>query len=158
MDKRFDEKFMNLALDEARCGVNEGHGGPFGAIIVLDGEVLVSAHNEVLVSKDPTAHAEVVAIRRASKLRDSFNLSDCIIYTTSEPCPMCLSAIHWAGIKKIRFGSSSVDVEKIGFDDHLIYEILKGNVSDNLDKSQVMRDDCLRLLDLWAKKDNKIKY
>src|SRR6056297_2664375 len=147
-----DNKFMSLAFDEAKRGVFENHGGPFGAVLVCNGEVLVSAHNEVLSSKDPTAHAEVVAIRRASKKMDSFDLSNCIIYTTSEPCPMCLSAIYWAGIKKVFFGSSSIDVEKIGFKDHLIYEILKGNALDELNKEQLMRDECLQLLNSWVEK------
>ena len=95
--------FMRIALKEAEKGMEKGEGGPFGAVIVKDGEIISKAHNEVLKTNDPTAHAEMVAIRRASKKLGRFNLSDCDIYSTCEPCPMCFSAIHWAKIKKLYF-------------------------------------------------------
>ena len=102
--------FMQVAIDEAREGMSHNHGGPFGAVIVKDGEIIAKSHNRVLHTNDPTAHAEIGAIRQASSILENFDLSDCEIYTTSQPCPMCLAAIYWARIEKIYFGTDKEEV------------------------------------------------
>jgi len=117
---------MALAVAEALRGAKKHHGGPFGAVVVRKGKVVAKAHNRVVVTNDPTAHAEVLAIRAAAKKLKNFDLRDCVLYASCEPCPMCLAAIHWARIKKVYFGSCSLDAKKIGFDDELFYEILNG--------------------------------
>ena len=101
--------YMQIAIEAAREGMESGAGGPFGAVIVKGGEVIAVAHNEVLATNDPTAHAEIVAIRKATAKLGRFDISDCTLYSTCEPCPMCLSAIHWAGIKKLYFGADRHD-------------------------------------------------
>lgn len=108
---------MDIAIKEATKGMRKGEGGPFGAIIVKNGKIIACAHNTVLKSKDPTAHAEVNAIRKASKKLKRFDLSDCEIYTSCEPCPMCFSAIHWARIPKIYYAATISDAKKAGFNE-----------------------------------------
>lgn len=120
------KKFMEKAVLEALEGVKERHGGPFGAAIIKDDEVIALGHNEVIATNDPTAHAEVVAIRKASKKLGRFDLSDCVLYTTCEPCPMCYSAAHWAKIPKIYYGATREDAADAGFDDSYLYEVLSG--------------------------------
>ncbi|MFN8153738.1 MAG: nucleoside deaminase [Bacteroidia bacterium] len=117
-----EEKFMKAAVEAALNGVREGKGGPFGAVIVKHGEIIASASNEVLASNDPTAHAEVNAIRQACKKLGSFQLTDCELYTTCEPCPMCLGAIYWARPSKVYFAASRYDAANAGFDDSFIYD------------------------------------
>ena len=152
-------QFMKAAIEEARKGFNRDHGGPFGAVIVKDGVLLANAHNEVLKTNDPTAHAEILAIRRACALLESYDLSDCEIYSTSEPCPMCFSAIHWSRLKKLYFGTTRDDVAVIGFDDSLIYDILSGKAQVVQMKSEnVERDSCLGLLAEWEAKPDKVLY
>ncbi|MDD4250915.1 MAG: nucleoside deaminase [Candidatus ainarchaeum sp.] len=114
--------FMKIALNEAKKGVSGKHGGPFGAVIVCDNKIIAKAHNMVLKNNDPTAHAEINAIRIASKKLKTVNLDNCILYSTCEPCPMCLSAIYWSRIKKIIFSCSRLDAKKAGFDDKKIYD------------------------------------
>ncbi len=152
-------QFMKLAIEEARKGFNSNHGGPFGAVIVKDGEIVASAHNEVLGTNDPTAHAEVLAIRKACALFESHNLSDCEIYSTSEPCPMCFSAIHWSRLKKLHFGTTRDDVAVIGFDDSLIYDILSGKAQVvQMESINIDRESCLGLLEEWEAKPDKVLY
>ena len=152
-------QFMKLAIEEARKGFNNNHGGPFGAVIVKNGEVIASTHNEVLKSHDPTAHAEVLAIRKACALLESHDLSDCEIYSTSEPCPMCFSAIHWSRLKKLHLGTTRYDVAAIGFDDSLIYDILSGKAqAAQMEILNVHRDRCLALLEEWDAKPDKVLY
>jgi len=151
--------FMRIALKEAEKGMEKGEGGPFGAVIVKDGEIISKAHNEVLKTNDPTAHAEMVAIRRASKKLGRFNLSDCDIYSTCEPCPMCFSAIHWAKIKKLYFICSKEEAAEIGFDDNYIYEVIRGEIKDKKLESIRMKDDfCHKLFEEWKQKTDKIEY
>lgn len=119
-------KYMQIAFDEARKGMRCGKGGPFGAVIVRDGEVLAAACNEVLLSNDPTAHAEILAIRSACRKLKNYDLSGCALYATGEPCPMCLSAIVWANIKTVYYASAACEAEKIGFRDNMIYRYLRG--------------------------------
>lgn len=117
--------YMQKAIIEAFRGMRAKHGGPFGAIIVRNNIIIASAHNTVLKKNDPTAHAEINAIRKASKKLRKFNLSDCEIYSTCEPCPMCLAAIEWARIKKLYYGCTREEAHKIGFSDKTIYEEIK---------------------------------
>ena len=126
MNKKKNE-FFNIAILEAEDGMKNNDGGPFGAVVVMDGKIIAQAHNEVISSNDPTAHAEIIAIRRASKKLGRFDLSDCELYSTCEPCPMCFSAIHWAKIKTLYFGCNNRDAAKIGFDDKFIYDVIRGN-------------------------------
>jgi guanine deaminase len=152
-------QFMKAAIEEARKGFNRNHGGPFGAVIVKDGVPIANAHNEVLKSNDPTAHAEVLAIRKACALLESYDLSDCEIYSTSEPCPMCFSAIHWSRLKRLYFGTTRDDVAVIGFDDSLIYDILTPKAQVAQMKSEnVDRVSCLGLLAEWEAKPDKVLY
>jgi len=150
--------FMQTAIDEARHGMDHNHGGPFGAVIVKDGEIISRAHNDVLRTNDPTAHAEILAIRQASEILDRFDLSDCEIYTTSEPCPMCLAAIYWARIRTIYFGSGKEDVARIGFDDSRFYELIKSGNDPELSRINIEKEKCLDLLKRWEKKPDKQMY
>lgn len=113
---------MDVAIQEAFAGMRANEGGPFGAVIVRDGKIIAKAHNEVLKTHDPTMHAEVNAIRKASKLLQQHHLEGCELYTTCEPCPMCLASAYWARIEKIYYGCTRKDAEDIGFDDNLFYE------------------------------------
>jgi len=148
-----------MAIEEARHGMEHNHGGPFGAIIVKNGKVLSRTHNEVLSSNDPTAHAEILAIRQASAVLERFDLSDCEIYTSSQPCPMCLAAIYWARIKTVYYGSDKDDVALVGFDDNLFYEYIRGESQDTeLKLINIERDEALKLLRQWSEKDDKQTY
>jgi len=154
-------KIMEIAVEEAIKGVKKGHGGPFGAVIVKDGKIIARGHNMVLKTKDPTAHAEIVAIRKASKKLKRFDLSDCELYTSCMPCPMCLSAIYWARIKKVYFGCDSKDAENIGFDDKRIYDFIKNdpvNTNGEIKFIQLERDQCLKAFELWQNKKDKTMY
>ena len=151
--------FMQAAIDEARKGMDHDHGGPFGAVIVKDGKIISRAHNEVLGTNDPTAHAEVLAIRQASAVLERFDLSDCEIYTSSQPCPMCLAAIYWARIKIIYFGTNKEDVAAIGFDDSRFYSYIRGEEQDGEPEMvNIDRDECLGLLREWENKSDKRLY
>jgi guanine deaminase len=154
-----NKKFMDLACKEALRGMNNNEGGPFGAVIVKDGEVIAKAHNRVIKTNDPTAHAEIVAIRKASKKLGRFDLSDCQIYSTCEPCPMCLAAIHWAKMKTLYYGCTKKDAASINFDDKFIYDVIKEVAKKpQVEKFQVERDACLRLFTAWKEKDDKVPY
>lgn len=150
-------KFMKIAYDEATKGMLKNEGGPFGAVIVKDGKVVSKAHNRVLKSNDPTAHAEVNAIRKACKKLKTFDLSGCEIYTTCKPCPMCLGAIFWARISKVYFGATDKDAAKAGFDDKLFYEMLDAN-EKSLNLKQIDAKTNAKLFDKWIKKSDKKMY
>lgn len=153
------EEIMKLCIEEAKKGVNSGQGGPFGAAIVKDGEIISLAHNTVVSGNDPTAHGEVNAIRQACQKLNTFDLKDCEIYTSAEPCPMCLSAIMWAGIKKVYYGCTAKDTEAIGFADKFIYDYMKGeNKEDVIQTIPLLRDECLEAFQAWKTKENKIDY
>jgi guanine deaminase len=150
---------MKKALDEAFKGMRSGEGGPFGAAIVKDGEIIAIGHNEVLKTNDPTAHAEIVAIRKATKKLGRFDLSDCEIYSTCEPCPMCYSAIHWAKMKKLYYGATRYDAAEIDFDDQYIYDVILGNATElQVEKQIIDHDECLGPFKEWAEKVDKIGY
>jgi len=151
--------FMSIAIREARRGMDRGEGGPFGAVVVRAGQVAAKAHNQVIKAHDPTAHAEILAIRRASKKLRRFDLSDCAIYSTCEPCPMCLAAIYWAKIRRLYFGCTKEDAARIRFDDRTIYGVLKGTVKrPRLKSVRTDRDACLGLFRAWARKRNRVQY
>ncbi|MDR3196364.1 MAG: nucleoside deaminase [Planctomycetaceae bacterium] len=152
-------KYMQLAYDAAQEGMNKNFGGPFGAVIVRRGEVVAVAHNEVLGTNDPTAHAEIVAIRRATEKLGRFNISDCEIYSTCEPCPMCLAAIHWAGIRKLYFGADRHDSTIGGFDDEFIYRLMEGTADSPLLQPEIIdKKPCADLFNIWNKKQDRIMY
>ena len=133
-----------------------GKGGPFGAVVVKDGEILSAASNEVLISHDPTAHAEMLAIRRACEKLQSHDLSGCTLYTTGEPCPMCLSAIIWANIRIIYYASTASEAEKIGFRDDMIYRCLRDGDGTVLEKRQVDCAEGLALYEEYRQSDHMI--
>lgn len=138
-------KFMQIAKENADKGILNNEGGPFGAVIVDENNNIISnGNNQVLNQKDPTAHAEIVAIREACKKLNTYDLSNCILYTSCEPCPMCLSAIIWANIKKVYYGCTKHDADKIGFRDDIIYQYLKGEKTDLIDLQEMDREECLK--------------
>lgn len=152
-------KFMKMAVDEAFYGIRKGDGGPFGAVIVKNGEVIAKGHNRVIIDNDPTAHAEVVAIREAGKALNDYNLKDCVLYTTCEPCPMCYSAIYWARIERVYYGADRKDAENIGFDDKHIYDILsKGEKQSEIVFEVVDCEECLDLFREYIKDEARKKY
>lgn len=150
---------MQLTIDQAFLGLRKNDGGPFGAVIVRGGKIIAKAHNEVIKTNDPTAHAEINAIRLATAKLKKFDLSDCEIYSSCEPCPMCFSAIHWAKIKKLYYGNSAKDAAKIGFDDQFIYDVIRGTSgSKQVSIKQICRKECLKPFERWQSKTNKIQY
>ncbi|MGH9463759.1 MAG: nucleoside deaminase [Vicinamibacteria bacterium] len=144
-------RFMEIAIAEAYRGIERGHGGPFGACVVLGGEVLATGHNEVLKSNDPTRHAEICAITRAAKHMSSPHFKGCEIYSTTEPCVMCFAAIHWAQIPRLYFGTTVGDVKRLGFNELVV----SNQTLKRLGKSKVnvtagvMLDECRGLLKSW---------
>src|SRR5579863_9486474 len=155
MDNRFMARAIQLSLDN----VVSGEGGPFGAVIVKNGEIVAEGVNRVTATNDPTAHAEVVAIRLACAKLGGFELHECEIYTSCEPCPMCLGAIYWARLARIYFGNIAADASKIGFDDSLIYrEIAQPHAQRKIPMIQMMREQALAAFRAWENKPNKIEY
>jgi len=134
-------------------------GGPFGAVIVKDNKIIAEGTNQVTINNDPTAHAEVVAIRNAAAYLNDFNLSGCEIYTSCEPCPMCLSAIYWARIDKIWFANTRNDAKNIGFDDSLIYDEVSMPLEERkIPIKQFLRQEGLTAFQLWTQKSDKVEY
>ncbi|MDH4129067.1 MAG: nucleoside deaminase [Spirochaetota bacterium] len=153
------EYYMNEAIKLSMKAVIKDLGGPFGAVIVKDGKIISKGHNKVTSNNDPTAHAEITAIRNACKTLNTFKLTGCIIYTSCEPCPMCLSAIYWSRIEKIYYANTRTDAAKIGFDDDFIYEELKlDNKVRKLQMEQIMRKEALDAFQSWSIKIDKIEY
>jgi guanine deaminase len=155
-----DEEYMRLAIEDAYKGIKAGHGGPFGAVIVKNGEVLGVDHNMVLINNDPTQHAEVRAITQVSPKEGTYDLSGCVIYATTEPCPMCFSAIHWARIDRLVFGTYIEDVWKLGFNEMPI----PAEQMKELGKCPIeiqggfLREECLKLLEDWNNMPDKKVY
>ena len=151
-------EYMKLAKEMAENGHRNGEGGPFGAII-LDkaGNIIAKGNNKVIISHDPTAHAEVVAIREASKKLGTYDLSECTLYTSCEPCPMCLSAIIWANIKEVYYACTKKDAANIGFRDDAIYEYLKGNNKDLINLHHIDRNECISVFEEYQR-ENKTIY
>ena len=151
--------FMQKAIDLSIENVRSGKGGPFGAVVVKDGKIIAQGANSVTSHNDPTAHAEVMAIREACKVLGTFQLTDCDIYTSCEPCPMCLGAIYWARPSKVYYANSKKDAADINFDDDFIYaEIAKPLNERSLKFIQLSREEALEAFKLWAANQDKIDY
>jgi tRNA(Arg) A34 adenosine deaminase TadA len=154
-----DNPFMARAIQLSVENVRSGRGGPFGAVVVKDGGIVAEGVNRVTANKDPTAHAEVLAIRDACHKLNLFELKGCDLYTSCEPCPMCLGAIYWARMDKIYFGSLAEDAAKIGFDDSAIYEELSQPYSQRgIPMIPMMREEALAAFRAWQEKADKIRY
>ena len=148
---------MKLGIDKARETMNKNYGGPFGAVIVKNNEVIAIASNTVLKDNDPTAHAEINAIREACKKLNTYDLSNCTLYATGYPCPMCLSAIIWANIKEVYYGTELKDAETLGFrDDHIYNFIRNNNIGKILNLSRLDREECLKLFEEYKNNNKKI--
>ncbi len=151
-------EYMQIAIKEARIGINSGHGGPFGAVIVKNGKIIGKGHNQVIKNNDPTCHGEMMAIHDACSTLQTFDLTGAEIYTTGEPCPMCLAAILWANIKKVYYGCNIIDTEKIGFRDSAFYEFQNNETAKKEFMEEIGRDECLKLYEEYQKIDGKINY
>ena len=145
-------RYMLQAIKDALVGVQKNHGGPFGAVIVKNDKIIAKAHNMVVKLNDCTAHAEINAIKKASKKLGTFDLSECDIYTTCMPCPMCMGAIKWANIKTVYYGATSEDADSIGFRDKDFYD------KDFLNIKNIDREACLEPLKVWQAKEDKVIY
>ena len=151
-------KFMKRAIALSENSANST-GGPFGCVIVKDEKIIAEGSNEVTYTNDPTAHAEIVAIRKACRKLNTFNLSGCDIYTSCEPCPMCLSAIYWSHINTIYFANTREDAKKINFDDSMIYSEFTKKIEDRkIPIKQMLREEALKAFEIWDKKKDKIEY
>ena len=145
-------EYMKIAKEMAEKGSSTNEGGPFGAVITdKEGNIIATGNNQVLLNNDPTAHAEVTAIRNACKKLNTYDLSGYVLYTSCEPCPMCLSAIIWSNIKDIYYACTREDAANIGFRDDLIYEYLKGNNQDIITLKQIDRDQCIETFKKYKK-------
>lgn len=154
-----DRQFMSRAVELAKMGVDMNLGGPFGCVVAKDGLIVGEGSNRVTSTNDPTAHAEIIAIRDACERLDTFQLDGCTIYTSCEPCPMCLGAIYWARPDKVFYACTREDAANIGFDDDFIYEELeKSNDKREMVLLNFMRDEALEIFRSWAAKGDKIKY
>ena len=154
-----DHDFMRAAIALSHRVMEEGKGGPFGAIIVRDGEIIAEGHNQVTSANDPTAHGEVMAIREACRKLGTFALKDCEIYTSCEPCPMCLSAIYWARLRRMVYANSRHDAARIGFDDEFLYqEVAKAIDARLLPTTRLLEDEAIEAFKAWDANPDKIPY
>lgn len=154
-----DKYFMRAAIKLAEKGVDSNSGGPFGAVVVKDNEIIAEGFNSVTSTNDPTAHAEIIAIREACKKLNSFQLDDCVIYTSCEPCPMCLGAIYWARPKKVFFAGNREDAAEFDFDDQFIYDELGKEMSGRQIKFEnLIREEALPVFKKWKDKTDKTEY
>ena len=151
--------FMRRACELAALSVEKGC-GPFGCVITdQESNILAEGHNKVTELNDPTAHAEIVTIRKACEILETYNLSNCKLYTSCEPCPMCLSAIYWSRIKNVYYANTRSDAKKIGFDDEFIYDEIKKEINDREIKMiQITTDNTFESFDLWLNKKDKLLY
>jgi tRNA(Arg) A34 adenosine deaminase TadA len=153
------DQFMREAIKEAEAGMRGGRGGPFGCVIVRAGKVVARGHNRVTSTNDPTAHAEVTAIREACTALGRFSLEDCELYTSCEPCPMCLAAIYWARIPRVFYGNTRGDAAAIGFDDDFIYQQIPLPPERRaIDMKLILRDEAQGAFKEWMTKADKVKY
>jgi len=153
------EEFMKEAIRLAVMNMENGHGGPFGCVIVKNGEVIASAFNEVLKNNDPTAHAEILAIRRACEKLNTYQLDGCEVYTSCEPCPMCLGAIYWSRPSKVYFAASRIDAAEAGFDDNHIYDQLNLPLPNRvIPFEQIMQQEVKKVFNKWVEMKLNIKY
>jgi len=153
------DSFMARAIELSLENIRSNQGGPFAALIVKDAEIISEGTNRVTSTNDPTAHAEIVAIREACRKLGQFDLTGCEIYATCEPCPMCLGAIYWARLARIYFANTAADAAKIGFDDSLIYDEIRHTLTERLiPMIPLMRDDAVRVFRAWEVKPDKVSY
>ncbi|XLQ20581.1 MAG: nucleoside deaminase [Candidatus Moraniibacteriota bacterium] len=153
------EYFMKEAIKLSLKGMQNDDGGPFGAVVVKNNEIIAKGNNEVTSQNDPTMHAEIVAIRNACKTLSTFDLSDCILYTSCEPCPMCLGAVYWSRFERVYYANTKEDAANIEFDDEFIYEELELTKENRkLPMEQLMRNDAIEVFKKWEEKSDKIKY
>ncbi|OFX88391.1 MAG: tRNA-specific adenosine deaminase [Bacteroidetes bacterium GWF2_33_16] len=158
MNKINDEFFMRKAIELSVNNIDE-NGGPFGAVIVKNGEIIAQGVNRVTKNIDPTAHAEVNAIREASQKLGTFDLSGCVLYSSCEPCPMCLGAIYWAHLDKLFYANTKVDAKNIGFDDSFIYEEIElPKEKRKIPTIQILNREAMAAFEKWRTKDDKIEY
>ena len=151
--------FMARAIQLSIDNVRSGRGGPFGAVVVKNGSIVAEGANQVTSTNDPTAHAEMVAIREACRKLAAFDLEACEIYTSCEPCPMCLGAIYWARLSRVYFANADADASQVGFDDSLIYrELAQPHSQRKIPMIQMMRDAALAAFRAWEERPNKIEY
>ena len=154
MNNEFMLRAIKLSIESVKTG-----GGPFGSVIVRDNKIISEGFNKVTTTNDPTAHGEIVAIREACKKLNNFNLSGSELYSSCEPCPMCLSAIYWGRIDKVYYANTRKDAQEIDFDDSLIKSEFKKNIDKRkIPMIQIMRNEALKAFELWDKKSDKIKY
>lgn len=151
-------EYMKIAKELSEENLKTNDGGPFGAVVVKEGKIIGKGSNKVLEKNDPTAHAEIVAIREACKSIESYDLSNCEIYTSCYPCPMCLSAIIWSNIKKVYYGNTAKDAEKIGFRDELIYEYIKSPDKKLLNLECIDREETIKVFKEYIEKKDKEIY
>ena len=153
-----NNKFMKRAIKLSIESINN-NGGPFGCVIVKDNEIISEGFNMVTSQNDPTAHGEIVAIRNACKKLKIFNLNGCELYSSCEPCPMCLSAIYWSHIDKVFFGNTRLDAAKIGFDDNFIYDEFSKDIEiRKIPLVQILKEEAKEAFNIWEKKPDKIEY
>lgn len=158
-DEKRPEHYLQLAVAEARKGMSEKEGGPFGAVIVQNGRVIARGHNRVLATNDPTAHSEIVAIREATRSLGTYDLSGCVMYSSCEPCPMCFSAIHWARIDRVYYGAGRDDAARIGFDDKLLYDMLSGRAEKSIPEMVYTPDKgCVDIIDDYVTAEDGVIY
>ncbi|MBU0674968.1 MAG: nucleoside deaminase [Proteobacteria bacterium] len=154
-----NEEFMVEAIRLSTDKMKSGEGGPFGAVIVRNNTIVAMGWNRVTSTNDPTAHAEIVAIREACRILETFWLGDCELYVNCEPCPMCLAALYWAGIRTVYFGATRHDAAAIGFADNYIFdELIKPVDSRNLKMEQLLREKALVAFEIWDKMEDKVEY
>ena len=154
-----EEKFMQEAINLSRSGIMNNEGGPFGCVIVKDDIIIGKGNNRVISDNDPTAHAEVVAIRTACKNLNSFHLEDCEIYTSCEPCPMCLGAIYWARLKMVYYANNRKDAAGIGFDDSMIYDEISMDLTNRrIPIIALRKEEALKIFEEWKDKNDKTLY
>ena len=154
-----EKKYMRAAIRLAEKGMESNSGGPFGAVVVKDGEIIAEGFNKVTSENDPTAHAEIIAIREACKKLGTFQLEGCEIYTSCEPCPMCLGAIYWARPKKVYYACTREDAASADFDDQFIYDELELKIDERkVDFENIIREEGLYVFRQWKEKSDKTKY
>lgn len=159
LDATVDQSYMAEAIALARLSVEEGAGGPFGALVVRDGRVLGRGRNRVVADCDPTAHAEVLAIREACAALGAFHLGGAVLYASCEPCPMCLAAAHWAGLAGLVYAAESADAEALGFADGAIRDVLAGRAGERaMPRAQMMRAEALEVFRMWRHSPLRVPY
>ena len=159
MENQQHQEFMQEAISLSWKNLEAGEGGPFGAVIVKDSQIIAKAYNQVVSTNDPTAHAEIVAIRQACQTLNTFQLEGCLLYTSCEPCPMCLGAIYWSRLDRIYYANTKADAAQCGFDDRLIYEEIDLPIgARRLAMIPLMREKALLAFQAWLKQENQIKY